>query len=380
MREFAHQRIVFITSFRVHQTALKEAEDLMALGRSVEAFDKARQIPPDSVLVKQDPARFAKIRQEAVADLLNKARVAQQEGNWDRALKYAKDAADADPGSAQAEKALSLARRAKTAATRLEAAQELFDASKKLEESPAEALQLLRKALAELQEEGARPVFEGTPLESRGQGLLKDIEGRMAAVQGAKVTSSVSQLFAQGNGKAALELLEKEKDSLPASTLVLKPKILEAVRLLDAATQMDENKQFETAREAWQRLVETVADDPNEYRRRALARLQWYKENANLVAEEYRKLALAMVEDNPPAARKALNSAKGWSPENPEVLKALAELDKKAELYFRLGYALRNRAEDKEKAREHFLNVLRYAEENSDRAIQARLEMKKLED
>jgi len=379
MQQLAHARIVLVTSFRVHESMLKEAEELAALGRPAEAYAKALRIPGDSVLREQSGSRLKKIRVAAVSDLLNKARVARQEGRWDRAVRYASDAVKVDPDSAPAEKELSLCRKVRSAEMALATAQGLLEASRELEGSPIEAVQLLRKALAEIRHEGQRPLYEGTPLESKGQSLLKNIEETIASLEDAKVTSAVAELFTQGNGKAALEMIERNQDALPAGALAMRPTIEAAIRLLSAATQLDEKRQYVEARESWRRLAEKVTDPENEYHRQAKVRLQWYQENTGAIAEEYRKWALSLLGDNPLKAREFLNGALQWDPQNEEASKALKELDKQAELHFRLGFAIRNREGEKAKARQHFLNVLDYAEENSDLAIKARQELKKLE-
>jgi len=380
MRSFAHDRLVFVRSFRLHEITFKQAEELVALGQFVKAYEKARQIPEDSVMLKQRGLRLNEVRQGAVAELLRRARSAMHGGKWDLAVKRAREAVDIDPNSTEAKRVLLQSQRAHLADARLAVAQGLLDAAEEMASHPAKELELLRKALAELEEESQRPVFERTPFESRGQNLLESIQSRIASFKDAKAASKVRQLFDQGQGEAALEILLKEKDSLPDSALGLQSTIGAVLRLASAATELDGANQYEPAREKWQRVVEKIPNEQNAYRRQAQERLTWYQENSGSISEECRKWALELTDDNPSKARELLKGALRWDPKNEEALAMVNALDGKALMHYRTGFAMRTRKDQQElaEARKHFELAIKYAEENSDTAIKARQELRKL--
>jgi hypothetical protein len=87
---------------------------------------------------------------------------------------------------------------------------------------------------------------------------------------------------------------------------------------------------------------------------------------------------MSVIEDHPHRSRSLLGAALTWSENHAESKKALDELNRKAQLEYRLGYT--KREQNVEEAKKHFQSAAKFAEENSELAIKAMRELRKLEE
>ena len=377
MREHARRRAAFVTTYKVHRNVVQQARDLAELGKFVEAYDKTKSIPAESPVGRQNASWIETTKTEAFKALLDGARVAHEERKWTLAVNLANRAGEIVPRSAAVDMSLTASRRARLAETRVAEARKLYQATDKLAEKPDEACTALKEALTRLRGNDGGNVFARTPLEAEGEGLAREIRYRLNTFAGTKAKAEILMMFRRGEGPAALEALSKQADTLPPDALAAKPGIQRVVQLFERARQFDEDKQYEAARELWKSLLAEVPDKQNAYHQQALARSGWYQENAGEIAGEYWKWAMNMIDDNPSKARQFLNAALNWDPKSEKVTKAVSDLDKKAELHFRLGYTLSK--EDKEKARLNYEKALKYAAPDSELGIKSARELRKLD-
>ncbi|MDA0841212.1 MAG: FHA domain-containing protein [Planctomycetota bacterium] len=374
MLEFARNRLMFVMTHRIHAEIIAEARQLFDRGDSIQAEEKIRKLPEDSLLLCQYKDWVLECRQDAFNVLLASMTKSSDAQEWDDVLAAGKQAAEINPDSTRLSVMTELAQKSKVARARLSTALELLDTGRRLKATPNDATSVLQQAALQLKNE-AGYVSEGTAYQTRSVEVLEEIHQLLELCSAEELVQSAFKLFASGEAQKALDWLNGEK--LSPTALGLKNRIAQSLQLEKKAKEYDTSKQYEAARDSWRDLLK-LAGEGTAYRLQAQSRLKWYEDNAEAIAGEYWKFAISVVEEHPNRSRALLQAALSWSEDHKESKKALDDLNRKAELQYRLGYT--KRGQNVEEARKHFQTAAKFAEENSELAIKAMRELRKLED
>jgi hypothetical protein len=374
MREFARNRSKYVVTHRIHAGVIKEARQLFDQGDPIQAEEKIRKLPKDSLILRQYKEWVLKCRQEAFNALLASMTKSFEAQEWDAVVATGERAAEINPDSTRLSDMRKLAQKSKLAQTRLSTALELLDTGRRLKATPKDATSVLQQAALQLKTESGY-VWEGTAYRKKGVEALQEIIQLIEQLSAEELVQSAIQLFATGEAQKALELLSGDK--LSTTALGLKKRIAQSMQLEKKAKEYDTSKQYEAARDSWNDLLK-LAGEGTASHLRAQSRLKWYEDNAGVIATEYWKFAMSVIEDHPQRSRALLGAALAWSASHKESKKALDGLNRKANLQYRLGYT--KREQNAEEARKHFQSAAKFAEENSELAIKARRELRKLDD
>lgn len=374
MREFARNRSKFVVTHRIHAGVIKEARELFDQGDPIQAEEKTRKLPEDSLILRQYKDWALKCRQEAFNAHLASMTSSFKAQEWDAVMTTGERAAELNPDSTRLADLRELAQKSKFAQTRLGTALELLDTGRRLKATPKDATSVLQQAALQLKTEDGY-VWEGTSYRKKGVEALREIHQLIEELSAEELVQNAIQLFAVGEAEKALGLLSGDKLSPTAQGL--KKRIAQSMQLVKKAKEYDASKQYEAARDSWNDLLK-LAGTGTVSHRQAQSRLKWYEDNSGAIATEYWKFAMSVVEDHPNRSRALLRAALAWSGSHRESKKALDDLNRKADLEYRLGYT--KREQNVEEAKKHFRTAAKFAEENSELAIKAMRELRKLED
>ncbi|MBI2195292.1 MAG: hypothetical protein HYU36_25205 [Planctomycetes bacterium] len=373
VREFARKRTGFVTTHRVQEATWRSARQLLEQGLVREACAKARSIPADSIVHRQQKAWFEALPRAAARVLAQEAEEARRAQQWTRAIEVAREALQLDEACAEARQTEAESAAAQNAQQCLAEARALLTPAGP--EKADQTARRLEKALSVSQGSGVRPLFAGTPFESEGLDLVKEIHQRLNSLQAEQRAQVIERLFHEGNGRDALKMLAEAAGSLPASTVGLEAQIERAVKLHEEAAGCEQVKDYGGAKRAWAGLKDAVPDADNAYHRLAQRSLERYERDAGTISDEFRRWATQILETSPAKARDMLRQSLQWDPGNRESARTLLEMDKQANQHFQLGYT--NRTRDRAKAREHFERAVQFAEEGSEVSLKAAEELKK---
>ncbi len=352
VRNFASDRIKWIYDVRRQQNDANEAKKYLRADEPEKALKEFEKLPTNSTVYKKHKEQIAATRTACYTKHMRLAKQALEQMNWSGTLecykaagKYASETQKPDIVSGQ-----------RTARKRLKEEKVLQNANARLREDSVPALNAARKLLD--------AVEDGGPLAARKVELRQRIDARLAELHREKKRQVARSRYKAGDGALAISVITENK---LVRLYPLRRKIEKLMKLLKEADAALENEDYELAR---QKYTEAATEEPshdNAYHQRAVVQLSRLggRERRKEIALQYNKRANNALEKNEPeAARKLYLTAMRWDPRATIGKDGLADLNHRAEVYYKQARDLRYQGRRK-KAIELFEKVLRYVEEGS---------------